>query len=183
MNTLLATPLSAAAFAGFGTVIEPQPGGDAVNGGSAHRHEAVAALDLQREGGRAVLAVYWAQARAWPFQAMALERHRHSDQVFLPFGGRRRCVLLVAPADCMAPGPADCRAFVSDGQQGIRIAAGTWHHGLLALDDGPWAVLERRAEAVDCDEHGWAVPLTIRLGGLVECAPDQYGPRNLSPSK
>lgn len=145
-------PLTAAAMAPFGTVIEGATGGDAVNGGSARRHEAVAALDLHRDGGRAVLAVYQAQARTFPFEARALERHRLSDQVFLPLGGARRCVLLLAPAALAMPRAEDCVAFVSDGTQGVRIAASTWHHGLLALDDGPWAVLERRGPMLDCDE-------------------------------
>jgi ureidoglycolate lyase len=152
MITLTARPLTAAAMAPFGSLVEVAPGGDAVNGGSSMRHEAVPALDLQRDGGRAVLAVYQAQARRFSFEARALERHRFSDQVFLPLGGARRCVLLLAPAAVAQPRPQDCVALLSNGLQGLRIAAGTWHHGLLALDDGPWAVLERRGAGTDCDE-------------------------------
>lgn len=158
---LKALPLTASAFAPFGQVIAEQGGGLAVNAGSSQRLEAIAALDLQRDGGRAVLALYQAQARPWPFEARVLERHRLSDQVFLPFGGPRRCVLLVAPAALAQPRAADCVAFISNGLQGIGIAAGTWHHGLIALDDGPWAVLERRADDVDCDEVGLDTPLTL----------------------
>jgi ureidoglycolate lyase len=54
-------------------------------------------------------------------------------------------------------------ALLTDGQQGMRIAAGTWHHGLLALDDGPWAVLERRAAAQDCDEATLDMPVLLAL--------------------
>lgn len=161
MKLLQARPLTAAAMAPFGSLIEPQPGGAAVNGGSSRRHEAVPALDLQRDGGRAVLALYAAQARAFPFEARVLERHRLSDQVFLPLGGARRCLLLLAPAALAAPRADDCVALLSDGHQGIRIAAGTWHHGLLALDDGPWAVLERRGDAVDCDELALDRPIRL----------------------
>ncbi len=156
-RVLQARPLTAAAFAPFGSVIEALPGG------SAARQEAVPALDLQRDGGRAVLAIYDAVARHLPFEARVLERHRLSDQVFLPLGAARRCVLLVAAAALERPIAGDCRAFVSNGLQGLRIAAGTWHHGLLALDDGPWAVLERRAEAPDCDEHRLDAPLLLSL--------------------
>jgi ureidoglycolate lyase len=144
--------LTAAAFAPYGSVVALATGGAVVNGGSSTRHEAVSALDLQREGGRAVVAVYDAQARRFPFEAQVLERHGLSDQIFLPLGGARRCVLLVAPYQLAQPRAQDCMAFVTDGSQGVRIAAGTWHHGLLALDAGPWAVLERRADAVDCEE-------------------------------
>ena len=166
MTTLQAQPLSAETshlFAPFGSVIQARPGGAAINSGSSQRHEAVPALDLQREGGRAVLAVYMASARRFPFAAHGLERHRLSEQVFLPLAGARRCVLLVAPAGLHKPRAEDCLAFVTQGDQGVRIAAGTWHHGLLALDDGPWAVLERRAEALDCDEIVWAAPLTVSI--------------------
>ena len=102
MKALRVQPLTAAAMAPFGSVIDVAPGGAAVNGGSSRRHEAVPALDLQRDGGRAVLAVYEAQARRFPFEARVLERHRLSDQVFLPLGGARRCVLLLAPAHLAA---------------------------------------------------------------------------------
>lgn len=160
MKTLRALPLTARGFAPFGRVVggAGTPGGavSPVNGGTALRHEALAALNLAAQGGRAVLAVYEAAAQAFPLEARLLERHRLSDQVFLPLGGARRCVLLVAPAGLEHPAAADCAAFVSDGQQGVCIAAGTWHHGLLAVDTGPWAVLERRAEPPDCDE--WALP-------------------------
>jgi ureidoglycolate lyase len=161
VKTLRVQPLTPAAMAPYGSVIEGASGGEAINGGSSRRHEAVAALDLQRDGGRAVLAVYDAQARTFPFEARMLERHRLSDQVFLPLGGARRCVLLLAPAGLQAPRAEDCVALLSDGRQGIRIAAGTWHHGLLALDDGPWAVLERRGAAVDCDEVAFETPLRL----------------------
>jgi ureidoglycolate lyase len=160
---LTARPLTAAAFTRYGQVIGPA-GGEAapVNAGTSQRHEARAALDLQRDAGRAVLAVYDARARAFPFEARMLERHRLSEQVFLPLGGARRCVLLVAPAGA-PPQPEDCEAFVTDGHQGVSLAAGTWHHGLLALDDGPWAVLERRAldGVVDCDEHPLARSVSL----------------------
>ena len=163
MKRLQVQPLTAAAMAPFGSVIDVAPGGAAINGGSSRRHEAVAALDLQRESGRAALAVYDAQARRFPFEARVLERHRLSDQVFLPLGGARRCVLLLAPGALAHPGADDCVALLSNGQQGVRIAAGTWHHGLLSLDDGPWAVLERRGEAVDCDELSLEQALGLEL--------------------
>ena len=163
MITLPVRPLTAEAMAPFGSVIERVPGGVAVNGGSSQRHEAVATLDLHRDAGRGVLAVYDARARRFPFAASVLERHRLSDQVFLPLGGPRRCVLLLAPAGVEQPQATDCVALLSNGQQGLRIAAGTWHHGLLALDDGPWAVLERRAAAPDCDEVNLGTTITLRL--------------------
>ncbi len=187
MIALRAQPLTAAGFAAFGSVVSTaaaagvglvSTAGDAafspavtpVNGGSAQRHEALSALQLQASGGRAVLSVYDATPRAFPFEARLVERHRLSDQVFLPLGGARRCVLLVAPARLAQPRAADCSAFVSSGEQGVCIAAGTWHHGLLALDAGPWAVLERRADAPDCDEWLLDMPVQLTLPPAVAAA-------------
>jgi ureidoglycolate lyase len=163
---LVPQALTAAAFAPYGDVIAAETGAGApINEGSTRRAEAVAALDLQREQGRAALAVYQASARHFPFRAVQIECHRLSDQVFLPLGAALRCVQLVAVSDARgAPGPL--QAFVTDGRQGIRLRAGTWHHGLLSLDDGPWAVLERRAldRRVDCALHDLAPAVTLRLG-------------------
>jgi ureidoglycolate lyase len=163
-------PLTALAFAPFGTVIDALPssvdtGTDLINAGSAARTEAVRALDLVRDDGRAVLALYQARARTFPFEAVVLERHRLSDQVFLPLGAALRCVLLVAPAG-PAPAASALRAFITTGAQGVRIGAGTWHHPLLALQDGTWAVIERRAldGSVDCDVAPLPRPVWIEPG-------------------
>ena len=72
-------------------------------------------------------------------------------------------MLLLAAPHLAHPKAADCVALLSNGRQGVRIAAGTWHHGLLALDHGPWAVLERRGETVHCDELVLDVPLTLTV--------------------
>jgi ureidoglycolate lyase len=157
-------PLTPEGFAAFGCIVQPAPlareQAHPVNDGTALRHEAVPQLDLAREGGRAVLAVYAAGARRFPFDAVEMERHRLSDQVFLPLGAGVRAVILVAPPGA-APAAAQLRAFATDGRQGVLIRAGTWHHALLAVDDGPWAVLERRSDAVDCDVARLDVPLRI----------------------
>jgi len=168
VTPLFVEPLTRESFAPFGDVIEPVaggaalPGGEAVNAGTSRRHEAVPALDLLREGARAVLAVYEAAAQALPLAAREVERHRLSDQVFLPLGAARRCVVLVAAAEG-EPAHANLRGFVTDGHQGVRIRAGTWHHGLISLDAGPWAVIERRAldGAVDCDVRALAHPVLL----------------------
>ena len=169
MTFLNIEPLGPAAFAPFGTVVQTAAaadGAELVNAGTSQRQEILPALDLHREGGRAVLAVYQAVAQRLPLQARELERHRLSDQVFLPLGTALRCVLLVAPAGS-TPDPTRLRAFVSEGRQGVCIRAGTWHHGLISLDAGPWAVLERRAldDTVDCEVSRLALGVTLALTG------------------
>lgn len=147
---VVATPLTAAAFAPFGTVIAwPERAGRPINGGTSLRADLLDALPLSADGGRPMLAVFRAAPRAQPLRAVELECHRLGSQLFVPLGGARM-VLLVAPAG-PAPRADALRAFVTDGAQGIALAPGTWHHGLIAPEGGDFAVIERAAAAVDCD--------------------------------
>ena len=144
MRTLIAQPLTAAAFAPFGTVVAwPGDPGRAINQGTSRRADLDRALHLDAQGDRPLLAIYRAEARAFPFEAVTLERHRYGSQTFIPLGSAR-FVILVAPAGA-APTAASLCAFISDGRQGVSLAPGTWHHGLLAVDAAGFAVIERAA--------------------------------------
>ena len=142
MKHLAPRPLDAAEFAPFGKVIDiasrkPEP----INDGTTQRFSDLATLDLRAPGADPVLGIYVAQARRFPLPITRLERHAQAAQVFLPLGGHR-FVVLVAPGN-EAPRWDDLRAFVTAPGQGIVIARGCWHHGLVALGDGDrFAVLE-----------------------------------------
>lgn len=166
---LHAQALTPAAFAPYGQVLAwPASGGptapaETVNAGTAQRLPLLADAQLAAEGGRPVVALYRAQAQALPLRLRLMERHRHGSQSFAPLGTAVRMLVVVADPRLAAPTAADLRAFVSDGRQGVWLAPGTWHHPLLALDAGDLLVLERRADAVDCDERPldpavWVVP-------------------------
>ena len=160
MLTLVARPLTAAAFDPFGTVVEaPGADGRPINAGTSQRHDLVDDLQLSAAGGRPMLAVFRAQARPFPFSATELECHKLGSQTFIPLTGAR-FVVLVAP-----PGAhPDCdhlAAFVSNGRQGIVLSPGTWHHALLAVDAGDFAVIERSAKTEDCDIA--RLPAAVRL--------------------
>ena len=81
-------------------------------------------------------------ARALPFTAVEMERHRFSSQTFLPLDVARYLVLVAPNAEGGGPDMARARAFVADGSQGISYAAGTWHHPMTVFDRiGSFAVL------------------------------------------
>jgi len=163
MRRLRPVPLTAEGFAPFGTVIERPAGsgGRLINGGSARRHDLLADLDLQAEGGQPLLTLFHAQARPFPWRLGELERHRLGSQTFVPLAGAR-CVIVVAAAG--APLQADAlRAFQVRGDQGFVLAPGTWHHALLAIDEGDFVVIERGAATVDCDEQALDEPVELHL--------------------
>lgn len=151
MSVLLTPqPLTPEAFAPYGWVLQAaghlaRP----VNEGSSQRVDGVGELSLHAQGGAPCLALFRAAARnpAGPWQT--LERHRLGSQTFVPLGGARYLVLVALGDD--APDPRTLAAFAASGQQGITLRAGTWHHGLLALDAGDFVVIERQAALPDCE--------------------------------
>lgn len=173
MPLLHPQPLTAAAFAPYGRVLQAAagaapgvlPGAESLNDGTAQRVELVSDALLGAGADRPVMALMRAQARRLPLALTALERHRLGSQSFVPLGAPRRFVLVVA-----RPGPAPADAaqlacFVTDGTQGVWLAPGTWHHALLALDAGDFLVIERRGELPDCDTVALAVPVLLQPPG------------------
>lgn len=158
-------PLTASAFMPYGHVMSGAGGtGRAINHGSSHRVDVSGPLALHAAGGQPVLAVFRARAQAPQGPWTELERHRLGTQSFVPLMGAR-CVVLVARGDD-APDPRTLAAFVADGRQGFTLHAGTWHHPLIALDDGDFVVLERQGDTVDCEVVHLAEPVLLRWGGL-----------------
>lgn len=161
---LQAQPLSDAAFAPYGRVLQVPAngaGGQPINQGTAQRHELLSDAMLTAHAGRPVLSISRAQARVLPMALREMERHALGSQSFMPLGAARRLVLVVARPGAAPRGLADLAAFVSNGAQGVWLAPGTWHHALLALDAGDFLVVERRSAVDDCDVAPLAPPVWL----------------------
>jgi ureidoglycolate lyase len=159
MRRVHARPLTAEAFAPFGTLIDAAAKTpEAINDGTTQRHSDLATLDLRDP----VLGIYVAQARRLPLRIARLERHGEAAQVFLPLGGHRFIVVVAEGED--APDWQRIAAFLTAPGQGVSLRRGCWHHGLVALGDGDrFAVLEGgnyRADTVEV-----AAPEAIELAG------------------
>ncbi len=147
-------PLTAAAFAPFGDVIEASDSAQhfAINDGYAERYHDLAQLDVATSGGRPIVSIFRAKPRQFPLQLSLLERHPLGSQAFmalsaLPF------LVVVAPAG-VAPQLAQLRCFRAASGQGVNYARGTWHHPLIALQAASdFLVLDRGGPASDanCD--------------------------------
>jgi ureidoglycolate lyase len=167
VRRLVARPLTAEAFAPFGTVISADGlSSRPINAGTTMRFDVIADLQLTIGGGTPLLAIYRASAREFPLQLVEFERHARGSQVFVPMAGAR-FVVVVARGD--APLAAEAlHAFTVEGTQGVILAPGTWHHGLLARDAGDFVVLERGApagEPVDCDVVHLPAAVELSLPG------------------
>jgi ureidoglycolate lyase len=160
MKTLPLQPISAEGFAPYGWLADAEGRhGRPINDGSSLRVDDVGRLDLHQAGGEPCLALFRAQARDPRGPWRTLERHALGTQTFVPMGGVRY-VVLVALGQA-APDPATLAAFSVSGSQAVTLRAGTWHHGLIALNDGDFVVVERRATAADCDLAQLPQPITL----------------------
>ncbi len=138
------------AFAPYGWVIDASDAaGTAINGGSSQRIDGLTELAFDASGGKPCLAIFKAKVRDPAGPWTELERHRLGTQTFIPLNGVRY-VVLVALGDAL-PDASTLKAFTVSGHQGITLRAGIWHHGLLALSDGDFVVLERSSDVLDCE--------------------------------
>lgn len=176
MRTLTVQPLTAENFAPYGDVLGGAlSSGVFINAGTSERI-ALGAPDLTQAGGSAALNLYRARANPLPFTAVELERHCFGSQSFIPLNGVRfvmivalgdRTVHSTGPAGEKIPGAVPLEhtiaAFLVDGSCGVTFKPGTWHHPLLAQEDGDFVVLERQGPVIDCEIKSLVEPVRIVL--------------------
>ncbi|SPF77499.1 ureidoglycolate lyase [Pseudoprimorskyibacter insulae] len=151
-------PLTAAAFAPFGDVIEVSgPPTVMINQGLCGRHTDLAKLDFA--DGRAGISLFDAQARALPYLLEMVERHPLGSQAFIPVSGVPFLVC-VCPDEGGRPGTP--LAFVTQPGQSINLHRGTWHGVLCPIGAaGQYVVVDRIGGGVNLEEHWFATPYTV----------------------
>lgn len=155
---LLVEPLTAAAFAPFGEVIEAASAKQRypVNSGSAERFHDLADIDTTWKDGRTLVSIFRAQPRRLPFEIRMLERHPLGSQAFVPLLGHP---YLIAVAESLQERP---RVFIADRGQGVNYRRGTWHHPLIALNAvSDFLVIDRGGAGTNCDEENLRVAYRI----------------------
>ncbi len=146
---LTAQPLSAAAFAPYGDVIEVAGDPDKIiNQGMCGRHHDLARLDFA--DGRAGISLFDAKARSFPLVVDMVERHPLGSQAFIPVSQTPFLVIVAEDEDGK---PVRLKAFVTRPGQSINLHRGVWH-GVLAPIDAPgqYAVVDRIGDGDNLDE-------------------------------
>lgn len=157
-RAIAAGPLTAAAFAPFGDVIEA--GGDPswlINEGRCGRFHDRARLDIA--DGRAGISLFVSELVALPYRLDMMERHPLGAQAFLPAGDARTLVV-VAPDAAGEPGPP--QAFLAGPGVGFNILRNVWHGVLAPLSGGRYFVVDYTGEAANLEVHRFAEPWLIR---------------------
>ena len=158
MRRIVAEPLSAAAFAPFGDVLEAAGAPDRlINGGLCGRFHDRARFDFG--DGRAGLSIFDARPRGLPYRLELGERQPEGSQAFLPM---TEAPFLVIVASDAAGRPEKPRAFLTAPGQGINLLRGTWHGVLTPLRaPGLVAVVDRIGPGATLEEPWYAEPWEI----------------------
>lgn len=151
-------PLTPAAFAPFGDVLEAIGAADKIiNQGLCGRFHDRAVLDFGN--GRAGISLFQSQTRVLPLKLDMVERHPEGSQAFLPLS-LDPFLVIVAPDAAGQPGRP--RAFVTRPGQGVNYHRGVWHGVLTPLHaPGLFAVVDRIGEGTNLEEYWFDTPYVV----------------------
>lgn len=160
---VVAEPLTAAAFAPFGEVIEAGGANHyPINGGKADRFHALARPEATGPGGHVLISVVRGAPYAFPLALDMVERHPLGSQAFVPMAGQP-FVVVVCP-DGPDGRPGEPRAFLSAPGQGVNYPRGRWHGVLTAVGSSQdFLVVDRGGAGVNLEEHYFDGPYEVRL--------------------
>ena len=160
MITLTPEPLTRAAFAPFGDVVELDGAKHwPINQGFAERFDDLAKIDTSPEGGTTKVSIFEANPRPSPIAITLMERHPLGSQLFYPLQNRPWLIVV-----CDDPAkPATFRCFAATGTQGVNYARNVWHHPLLVHDAASrFLIVDRKGEGKNLEEVALADALHIR---------------------
>ena len=149
---LVLEPLTAEAFAPFGEVIQRQgviP--ENINYGQTQKYVDLARIDIAEGGGETTVHLYRSRPVTLPFLIERMERHPLGSQAFMPLHQQPFPVIVAPPGD--DPEIRSIRGFISNGEQGINLHKGVWHHYQISLDGTcDYLVIDRTGPHNNCEE-------------------------------
>jgi ureidoglycolate lyase len=155
MITIATQPLTAAAFAPFGDILEASGDFRLINAGLCKRHHDRAKIDTGPDA-RTGISIFRAEPRSLPYAFDLIERHPEGSQAFVPMTEHPFLVIV-------SEGPhATPLAFLTNGTQGINLHRGTWHGVLTPLaEPGLFAVVDRIGTTPNLEEFRYDAPFTV----------------------
>jgi ureidoglycolate lyase len=149
-------PLTAAAFAPFGEVIETGGTPLHINQGFADRFDDLCKVDVI-DGGAVKISIFEARPRPQPIRIDLMERHPLGSQAFYPLQNEDWLVLVCSdPQD-----EASFRCFRATGRQGVNYARGCWHFPLLVFAPSRFIIVDRKGPGNNLEEVMLPQPLQL----------------------
>ena len=153
-------PLTSAAFAPYGEVLECSGESITINQGNCQRFHDLAGLDM--DGGHVGISLFQAKLRSLPYDLDLMERHPLGSQAFIPMSEDGFLILVADDDDGV---PVNIQAFVSAPNQGINLHKNTWHGVLTPLSgSGMFVVVDRIGEGVNLEEFTLADVVSVEIG-------------------
>ncbi len=161
-RVLTARPLTRAAFAPFGDVIDK--GGDnhyPINAGKTERFHDLARVEAAGPDARVLVSIFAGTPYEFPLRLVMVERHPLGSQAFMPLGGRPYLVVVCQDGP---EGPMPPEAFVARGDQGVNYPRSRWHAVLTPIGEPQdFLVVDRGGGGVNLEEFHFSEPYEIRL--------------------
>jgi ureidoglycolate lyase len=160
---ITARPLTRAAFAAFGDVIDATGGGShyPINGGRAERYHALARPEAMGPDGHVLISIVRGTPYAFPLGLGMVERHPLGSQAFVPLSPRPFLVV-VCPDQGGVPG--EPHALLTHAGQGVNYRRNVWHGVLTPIgEDQDFLVVDRGGEDTNLEEYFFDQPYEIHL--------------------
>lgn len=131
MKIIKIEPLTRAAFAAFGDVIETEGAHHfPINAGMCERYHDLARVGIAGPGARQLISIGIGKPYSLPLHLRMVERHPLGSQAFMPLSAEPFLVI-VALDEGGKPGIP--RAFMTNGGQGVNYPVNTWHGVLTPI--------------------------------------------------
>jgi ureidoglycolate lyase len=131
MKTIRIEPLTRAAFAPFGDVIETAGAHHyPINSGMCERFHDLARVEIKGPNARQLISIFIGKPYSLPLTLKMVERHPLGSQAFIPLSTEPFLVIVAADENDRPGAP---RAFITNGAQGVNYPVNTWHGVLTPL--------------------------------------------------
>ncbi|HXV30463.1 MAG TPA: ureidoglycolate lyase [Sinorhizobium sp.] len=153
-------PLTRAAFAPFGDVIEPDEARSfPINAGRCTRYHDLATVEAIGPEARVLISLLRGKPYEIPLTLTMVERHPLGSQAFVPLT-KNSFLVVVAPDEGGRPG--EPIAFETAPGQGVNIACNVWHGILTPLHDiSDFVVIDRGGEGCNLEEYFFDIPYRV----------------------
>lgn len=157
-----AKPLSRAAFAPFGDVIDTDWDDHfPINQGKCERYHDLAKVEAEGPNARVLISIFKGTPYDFPLRLTMVERHPLGSQAFMPLSP---APFLVVVCPDGPDGPGTPHAFVTRPGQGVSYRRDTWHAVLTPIGaPQDFLVVDRGGDGDNLVEHHFDEPWEVRL--------------------
>lgn len=157
-----AIPLTRAAFAPFGDVIDTDCDTHyPINQGKCERYHDLAKVEAAGENARVLVSIFKGTPYPFPLKLEMVERHPFGSQAFMPLSP---APFLVVVCHDTPDGPGEPHAFITAPGQGVNYKRNLWHAVLTPIENPQdFLVVDRGGDENNMEEYYFSEPWQIRL--------------------